>query len=49
MKNVIYRFCLLLMTGLSVVSKTARAQTAQPPEDLPNPIQVGGKYTKLTK
>ncbi len=46
MKNVNHRFFLLLIIGLFVISPAARTQTEQPPEDLPNPIQVGGKYTK---
>ncbi len=44
MKNVIHRFCLLLMTSLFVVSFAAIAQTAQQPEDLPNPSDVYRKY-----
>ncbi len=43
MKTVINRFCLLLLMGIFVFLP-AEAQTSQPPEDLPNPIQVGAKY-----
>jgi len=46
MKFVIHRFCLLLMTGLFVVSSAARTQTVQSPEDLPNPDEVADKYVK---
>jgi hypothetical protein len=47
MKNVIYRFYVLLLISLFVVPPVAVAQTGQPlAESLPNPYKIFGKYVK---
>ncbi|MEJ7863056.1 MAG: hypothetical protein WKF90_15615 [Pyrinomonadaceae bacterium] len=43
---MIHKFYVLLLISLFVVLPAAKAQTGQPPENLPNPYEILQKYLK---